>query len=166
MATVYVQFTDSTETAVSTVFGCPQDPNVYPNQAAIPDTDPRYQAFLNPVSVVDQMWEKIKAMRDIRTQTGGYQAAGKWFNSDTFSRSQQLGLVLMGANIPNGLQWKTMDGSFITMTQTLAGQIFAAAAAQDQATFAQAETHNAAMRASANPSTYDFSGGWPVIYAG
>ena len=163
---VFVQFSDLAQTVVCSVFGNPQDPIAFPNQATIDDTDARYQAFINPVSVVDQMWAKIKAFRDNRVQTGGYQAAGKWFDSDTFSRSQQLGLVLMGSNIPNGLQWKTMDGTFITMTQTLAGQIFAAAAAQDQATFAQAEVHNVAMRASANPSTYDFSGGWPVIYEG
>jgi hypothetical protein len=59
-----------------------------------------------------------------------------------------------------------MDGSFVAMTQTLAGQVFAAAAAQDAATFAQAEAHRAAMEASNDPAAYDFSGGWPAIYEG
>lgn len=111
-------------------------------------------------------WESIKAERDRRTDQGGYKVGTKWFHSDQKSRSQQLGLVLLGASIPANLQWKTMDGSFVTMTQTLAQQILAAGAASDQAIFAAAETHKAAMEASADPSAYDFSGGWPAVFAG
>lgn len=109
-------------------------------------------------------WDRIKAERDRRTQQGGYLAAGKWFHSDTFSRSQQLGLVLLGNAIPPGTQWKTMDGSFVTMTPTLAQQIFAAAAASDIAIFAAAEAHKAALEASADPAAYDWSGGWPAQF--
>lgn len=111
-------------------------------------------------------WEAIKAERDRRTENGGYKVGAKWFHSDQKSRSQQLGLVLLGAGIPAGLQWKTMDGSFVTMTATLAQQVLAAAAASDQAIFAAAEAHKAAMEASADPASYDFSGGWPATFAG
>lgn len=107
-------------------------------------------------------WERIKAERDRRSDTGGYKVGTKWFHSDIKSRTQQLGLVQMGASIPAGLQWKTMDGSFVTMTQTLAGQILAAAAAADQAIFAAAETHKAAMMASADPASYNYLSGWPA----
>ena len=110
-------------------------------------------------------WEDIKAERDKRIQTGGYQAAGKWFHSDTFSRTQQMGLVMMGAGIPGGLQWKTMDGSFITMTQTLAGQVFAAAAASDAAIFARAEQIKATMEA--DPAAFDLAAhAWPPVFGG
>jgi hypothetical protein len=110
-------------------------------------------------------WEAIKTERDKRIQTGGYQAAGKWFHSDTFSRTQQMGLVMMGAGIPNGLQWKTMDGSFITMTQTLAGQVFAAAAASDAAIFARAEQIKATM--DADPAAFDLAAhAWPLVFGG
>lgn len=112
------------------------------------------------------VWERIKAARDRRTQAGGYQAGGKWFHSDTFSRTQQIGLVMLGAGIPPGTMWKTMDGSFIEMTPALAQQVFAAAAAQDLATFAAAEAHKAAMEAAADPGAYDFSGGWPAVFGG
>lgn len=112
-----------------------------------------------------EAWEKIKLERDRRTQLGGYEVGGKWFHSDTFSRTQQVGLVLLGANIPPGTQWKTLDGSFVTMTQQLAMQIFQAAAASDIATFAAAEAHKAAMLASADPLAYDYlSSGWPVAF--
>lgn len=109
-------------------------------------------------------WESIKTERDRRTDQGGYKAGTKWFHSDQKSRSQQLGLVLLGANIPSGLQWKTMDGSFVTMTQQLAGQILAAGTASDLAIFAAAETHRASMEASTDPSAYDFSAGWPKMF--
>jgi len=119
----------------------------------------------SPPSTAD-IWLKIKAERDRRSEQGGYKVGANWFHSDQKSRSQQLGLVLLGANIPTGLQWKTMDGSFVTMTETLAQQILAAGAASDQAIFGAAETHKAAMEASADPASYDFSAGWPATFAG
>ena len=108
-------------------------------------------------------WESIKSERDRRTQAGGYQVAGKWYHSDTFSRTQQMGLVMMGAGIPGGLQWKTMDGSFVTMTQTLAGQVFAAAAASDAALFSHAEQIKAVMED--DPVNFDLaSQTWPAVF--
>lgn len=110
-------------------------------------------------------WDAVKAERDKRIQTGGYQAVGKWFHSDTFSRTQQMGLVMMGASIPGGLQWKTMDGSFVTMTQTLAGQVFAAAAASDADIFARAEQIKATMEA--DPAAFDLAAhAWPPVFGG
>ena len=111
-----------------------------------------------------RLWEQIKAERDRRTQQGGFNVGAYWFHSDTFSRTQQLALLSMGANIPAGLQWKTMSGAFVEMTPTLAQSIFAAGAASDQAIFAAAEAHHAAMIASEDPAGYDFSAGWPAVY--
>lgn len=115
-------------------------------------------------------WEQIKAHRDRLSDEGGYKVvvsgADKWFHSDNKSKIQQQALVMLGASIPAGLQWKTMDGTFVTMTQTLAGQVFAAAVAQESAIFAAAEVHRAAMLQAANPDAYDFSGGWPAVYGG
>lgn len=116
---------------------------------------------------IAEIWDAIKAERD-RRKVGGVKVkvgtTNKWFHSDDASRVQQMGLVMMGASIPAGLQWKTLDGTFVTMDQTVAGNVFAASAASDQAIFAVAETHKAAMEASADPSTYNFSTGWPKIY--
>lgn len=113
------------------------------------------------------VWEAIKHERD-RRKSGGVKVVingvDKWFHSDDPSRIQQLGLLMMGANIPANLQWKTMDGSFVTMTQELANQVFQAEAAADQANFANAEVHRVAMEAAANPAAYDFSAGWVQTY--
>ena len=125
------------------------------------------QGFTQPpvdtTELKSRHWDAIRQERDRRTQTGGYQAAGKWFHSDTFSRTQQMGLVMMGAGIPGGLQWKTMDGSFVTMTQTLAGQVFAAAAASDAAMFSHAEQIKAVMED--DPVNFDLaSQTWPAVF--
>ncbi len=111
-------------------------------------------------------WDQIKAERD-RRKSGGVMVSvdgvDKWFHSDDASRIQQIALVMFGAAVPP-VQWKTMDGTFVGMTQALANQIFQTAAASDQAIFAKAEEHRIAMEASADPETYDFSTGWPLTY--
>ena len=127
---------------------------------SVPITEEEAEA-LQPKPTSAEIWERIKAERDNRTNTFGYVAAGKRFHSDQKSRTQQLGLVIMGAGIPAGLQWKTMDGEFVTMTPTLAQQILAAAGASDAAIFAAAEAHRVAMEASEAPAAYDYSAGWP-----
>lgn len=110
--------------------------------------------------------ERIKALRDEKIQRGGYKAAGKWFHSDTFSRSQQIGLVILGANIPAGLQWKTMDGTFVDMTPTLAQQVFQAAAAQDNLIFTHAESLRLDVETAPDPAAIDIKAGWPETFAG
>lgn len=110
------------------------------------------------------IWEAIKAERDRRTQEGGYQADGHWFHSDTFSRTQQLGLVMLGAALPEGLQWKTMSGDFVAMTLSLAQAIFAAATASDVAHFAYAEQLHAQVLAAEDPASVDIYAGWPPSF--
>lgn len=111
----------------------------------------------------EHKWEQIKAERD-RRKFNGVRVAGSWFHSDDSSRIQQIGLMLMGANMPNGIMWKTMTDTFVLMTPALAIGIFQATGAQDMAIFARAEFHRAMMNASPNPTTYDFSTGWPPTF--
>lgn len=132
------------------------------------DTDGQFTAIPKDRSQVNALvWSWIKAERDTR-KAGGVKitvdSEDKWFHSDDASRIQQIGLVMMGDSIPADLQWKTMDGSFVTMTKALALQVFSAVAANDQAIFAVAETHRVAMEASEDPSTYNYRDGWPEIY--
>ena len=110
-----------------------------------------------------RVWGSIKLERD-RRKAGGVKVGEKWFHSDDGSRIQLMGLVMMGASLPANLQWKTMDGSFITMTPALAQQVFTGQAASDQTIFAVAEAHRLAMQASADPAAYDYSTGWPKVF--
>lgn len=130
--------------------------------------DGTYTATPKERDITDGLvWEQIKAERD-RRKAGGVKVkvggVDKWFHSDDASRIQQMGLVMMGANIPANLQWKTLDGSFVTMTQAVAQSVFTAAAASDQAIFGVAEAHRVALQASADPAVYDYSTGWPAIF--
>lgn len=117
----------------------------------------------------DEAWSRIKSRREFLSDTGGYKATvsgvEKWFHSDAKSKTQQIALVVAGAAVP-AVQWKTMDGTYITMSQTWAVAIFNAAATQDATIFAVAEAHRVAMMAAADPLAYDFTGGWPAVYGG
>lgn len=113
---------------------------------------------------IDRVWLAIKAMRDLRSQTGGYKVGSFWFHSDQTSRTQQIALVMLGSNIPANLQWKTMTGVFTTMTQTLAAQVFGAAVQSDNTIFNVAQQHYANVQAAADPLAYDFSGSWPQTF--
>jgi ribosome modulation factor len=130
-------------------------------------TEAEANALRFPPPSKAEIWERIKAERDRRTHEGGYQAAvagvSKWFHSDPFSRTQQLGLLQAGASVP-AVQWKTMDGSFVTMSQAWAQAIFAAAVASDTALFAYAEQLRAQVEASADPESINILAGWPQVY--
>lgn len=117
-------------------------------------------------TVKAQVWEKIKAYRDNLVENGGFKVGAHWYHSNLLSRTQYISLVMMGANIPAGTVWKTLDNGYIAMNQTLAWQIFAAGAAQDAALFAKAVEHKAAMEASSDPANYDYTTGWPETYTG
>jgi len=116
------------------------------------------------VATREEMWKLIQAERDKRSQSGGYKVGTNWFHSDQASRTQQIALVILGAGLPPGIMWKTMGGTFVTMTQQLAGQIFSTAVQTDQQIFAAAEQHRGAMASVANPETYNYKTGWPQSY--
>lgn len=125
-----------------------------------------------------RVWFQIKAKRD-ELKAGGVKVGIKWYHSDTDSRIQFIGLKdqardLIAAGQPDStrlqklgqdVKWKTMDGSFIFLTVKHAFDIVTATGDLDAMAFAAAETHRAAMEASADPAAYDFSAGWPQVYA-
>lgn len=113
--------------------------------------------------IKDHMWKSIQAERD-RRKSGGVKVGTDWFHSDDTSRIQQLALVMMGAGMPTGIMWKTMSGSFVSMTPTLAGQIFQSIAAADMGIFSKAEQLKAALYASADPGNFDYKSGWPLTF--
>jgi hypothetical protein len=133
-----------------------EEGSVLPSQAELET------AYLECVK--EDKWEAIKAERD-RRKAAGVKVGTYWFHSDDASRIQQIALTMLGPNIPANLQWKTMTGQFTTMTQTLAAQVFQTSIQSDQIIFGRAEIHRANMMASADPGSYDFSGGWPTTYA-
>jgi hypothetical protein len=113
--------------------------------------------------IKNRLYSEIKAYRDLR-KTLGVKVGAYWFHSDDSSRIQQLGLVLLGANIPGTLLWKTMSGDFVQMNQSLAQAIFQTIANSDTAIFAVAEQHRQNVLNSNDPSNYNYKTGFPPVY--
>lgn len=57
MTTIYVQFSDDTETLIVSIFGGPQDPEYWPNQGQVEASDPRYKVFYDALpDCVKEYW--------------------------------------------------------------------------------------------------------------
>lgn len=141
--------------------------------------NPSYSTEMPIDEAKQMMWSQIKAERD-RRKAGGFKVGTLWFHSDADSRIQHLGLkdkardlIAAGGVMADNLtilgqqvRWKTMDGSFASVTAQLAFDIVSAAGDLDARLFAVAETHRTAMEAAATPAAYDFSAGWPETFGG
>lgn len=144
------------------------DPGIYENIELEEGSDP-----LPPKETLDAMaldgartdvWHSIQAQRDGRREAG-VRVGDNWYHSDDPSRIQQIALVMMGANMPSNIMWKTMQGTFVQMTPQLASTIFQSIIAQDTKIFAQAEYHRQTMiTGGGDPYEYDYSAGWPQTY--
>ena len=110
-----------------------------------------------PEQVAAVRWAKIKAIRDYKLQHGGCMVAGKWFHSDTHSKLQQLSLLIAGANLPAGIPWKTMDGSFLVLTPLLVSQLCLAQMQREQSIFTVSEAKRL--------DSSDVNAGWPEVYS-
>ena len=140
---------------------------------------PQAMPVVGSIQTASDVWALIKAKRD-SVVAGGVKVGTKWYHSDEASRTKYIGLLrIADAAVSAGgtgttvlqyggqdIQWKTMDGTFIKMTVQRANDVFNAVSGLDFAAFAAAETHKAAMEASADPAAYDFSGGWPASFPG
>ena len=115
----------------------------------------------------DEMWGRIKQKRYDSLHHGVYaESVDKWLQTDEASRLQYLALALesiMGG-FKNPINWKTMDNSFLPLTPELLREIMQVMHDNEQANFANAEKHKAAMLKAENPLEYDYSGGWTEIY--
>ena len=106
----------------------------------------------------------IKAERDRRKFNGVF-VSGKWIHTDTYSRTQWMGMVMMGAGIP-AIEWTTMDNTSITTSQALAGAVFQATATLDSTLFAFAKSLIDTVNASSDPASVDITTGWPATFEG
>ncbi|MDO4440599.1 MAG: DUF4376 domain-containing protein [Moraxella sp.] len=111
-----------------------------------------------------EVWEAIKTYRHTITRGGVYvKSVGKWFHTDDSSRTQYLALQIL-PEIPPDLTWKTMDNTFVKMDKALLTELAMTILQAEQADFANAERHRAAMMEANNPFDYDFGRGWSDTY--
>lgn len=155
-------------------------PEGYQWLGQIDDVDGWPQLVFVPIPPLplEEYHKQIKQIRDELIVSGGYKAQGTWFHSDLTSRSQQLGLLRIADQMmsegaqptdpfitPSGpLMWKGMGGDFVTMTPSLAYDIFAAATMQDQALHAYGEYLINLINEADDPSDVDIHSGWPETF--
>jgi hypothetical protein len=108
--------------------------------------------------------QKIKEIRDHKLSSGGFKVGDKWFHSDPHSRTQQIALTMLGSNLPNNIDWKTMDKSMIRLTPEIVGQLFSSAVNQDNSIFTKAEALMAQIDISGDPESININIGWPETY--
>ena len=112
----------------------------------------------------EEMWERIKAKRYDNLRHGVFvKSVGKWFYTNDESRTQYILLRTM-KTLPPNLKWKTMENDFVLMTRELLDEMTTQMVLDEQADFANAERHKAAMLKAENPLEYDYSGGWTANY--
>ena len=104
----------------------------------------------------------IKAERD-RRKFNGVKVGAQWLHTDTYSRTQWLGMVLMGASIP-ATPWATMDGTPVTTSQALVVAVFQGTAQLDAALFGNAKALIAQVKAADDPASVDITVGWPATF--
>ena len=113
----------------------------------------------------EEMWTRIKQKRHDNLRGGVYvKSIGEWLHSDDESRAQYTFMRTM-PTLPEKMMWKTMDNTFVPMTRALLDELSLQLLADEQADFANAERHRAAMLKAENPLDYDYSGGWTANYA-
>lgn len=110
------------------------------------------------------VWSAIKDKRHNNTRGGVYiSSIDKWFHTDESSRIQYLALITL-PSLPDNLQWKTMDNSFIVLTRPLLTELTSAMLLKEQQDFMNAEQHKQRMMQADNPLDYDYSTGWSETY--
>ena len=110
------------------------------------------------------MWERIKAKRHANLRRGVFvKSVGKWFYTNDESRTQYILLRTM-KTLPPDLKWKTMENDFVLMTRELLDEMTTQMVVDEQADFANAERHKAAMLQAENPLKYDYSDGWTANF--
>lgn len=116
----------------------------------------------------ERMWNAIKAERDRRQLEGGVKVGANWFLSTDRAASEYNTILNVTAGMPDSTViragWRTMNGALVDMTPALARQILTAGIAHRAAIDDAAQAHKAAMQASADPASYDFSTGWPPVF--
>jgi len=132
---------------------------IKPDWVRIPEI-PKIEPSL--ASVKDELVRKVKTQRDFQKFNGVF-VQNKWIHTDTYSRTQWMAMVMMGANLP-AIPWTTMDGTHIVTTPALAQGVFNGVAQLDAQLFSFASSLITSIDSSDDPNSVDITTGWPLTY--
>lgn len=119
-----------------------------------------------------ETWEKIKQYRDDREEGGvklAISGTDYWFHSDTRSLIKYLFLLFLAtvfsSYFQTGIQWKTMENDvLVDLTPQIIINIFFAVMTMGNTVHHIGRTHRTAMELSTDPTNYDYTTGWPLIF--
>lgn len=157
MATFVDQYNEEGVLVVSGLRLLPTTPSLPSGHTWVPHVVPTEK-------IREKKLQDIQQLRDKKLAQGGFKVGDNWFHSDIFSRTQQLGLTVLGNNLPNNIDWKTMGKNKVRLTPQVVQQIFGAAVQQDNAIFTYAEGLSTAVKAASDPSSIDITVGWPETF--
>lgn len=108
------------------------------------------------------MWERIKQLRQEKITKGVYiPSIDKHFHTDEISVALYTNIgnsIALGVFKP--LNWKTMEGDFVELTETLFKEVHVAMINNTESIYAKAEWHKYMMMQSDEPLEYDYNDGW------
>lgn len=110
----------------------------------------------------EHAWEKIKSKR-LQMITSGVlvKSVNKMFHTDETTVMQYSSIAgMIALNNYEPVQWKTMDNTWVLLTEALFKELQTSMSAKTNANYAVAEHHKAAMLLSENPLEYDYTTNW------
>ena len=110
----------------------------------------------------EHMWEQIKERRLQAVTSGVYvESVDKWFHTDEVSVTSYSTIAgMIALNNYEPVQWKTMDNTWLLLTESLFKELQTAMSLKTNANYAVEEHHKAAMLLADNPIEYDYSSDW------
>lgn len=108
------------------------------------------------------MWERIKQLRQEKITQGVYiPSIDKHFHTDETSVALYTNIgnsIALGVFKP--LNWKTMEGDFVKLTETLFKEVHVAIINNTESIYAKAEWHKYMMMQADEPLEYDYKDKW------
>lgn len=147
----YVQFSDSTQSAVVSVFSCPQDASVWPNQGAVTDDDLRYLAFADPksttkgaradqIAIVTQAFQAAASANVKYTSEGGVAETYQADEASLTRIERSYTLYTAEGATPSGFYWVAANNKQVAFTLTDLKNLDSVTGAQYEAAFQHLQT--------------------------
>lgn len=125
----------------------------------------------NKIRKQEIMWERIKAYRDHREESGVsvmVNGVTYWFHSDAKSLIKYLFLLFLAtvfsSVFPSALKWKTMGGDEVQLSPMDVIAVFNRVLYIGNYVFELGRIHRQQMLLADDPESYDYTTGWPPIF--
>ena len=114
------------------------------------------------------LWEEIKKKREEILGSGVYvESLDKWFHTDSVTQLSYTRAKEYFDIKPNSeVQWKTMDGTFVTLNKEKLNDVVVAIFEKSQEVYKAAEFHKHKIQTSVDLENYDVDAGWVETYKG